>query len=128
MTIGAALWSSLRELVVAVGRRLIGKLLRGIARRWARRRLEKLWARYESVKRRSGAAWRLNWIMARIKIWERVEAWANRREDFVYVAMPGSANERAALCECSKLAKREGIPMDSPDDVEPKRAPRRAAA
>jgi hypothetical protein len=114
MSVGALLWSSLRELVVAVGRRLIGKLLRRIAYRWALRRCRVLVDRLRRVR----AVWRSEWIYARLKAWRRVVAWVEAREQ----QLTGEA-----LCECSKIAKREGIPMDSPDDVEPKRAPRKAA-
>jgi hypothetical protein len=118
MSVGALLWSSLRELVVAVGRRLIGWLLRGFAGRWAERRIQALVKRHKQLTARSFAApWRLAWIGRRIAVWSKVKQWANTK-----------FAERDALCECSKIAKREGIPMDSPDDVEPKRAPRKAAA
>jgi hypothetical protein len=117
MSVGALLWSSLRELVVAVGRRLIGWLLRGFAARWAERRIQALVKRHEQLTARSFVApWRLAWIGRRIAVWSKVKQWANTQ-----------FAERDALCECSKIAKREGIPMDSPDDVEPKKAPRKAA-
>jgi hypothetical protein len=116
MSVGALLWASLRELVVAVGRRLIGKLLRGIALRWAVRRLAALRKRFAALLIRRAAPWRLTWANRRIAMWDRVRLWT--------LVKP---TDREALCECSKIAKREGIPMDSPDDVEPKRAPRKAA-
>jgi hypothetical protein len=127
MTIGATLWGSLRELVIAVGRKLIGWLLRGMARKWGWRRLHALWERYESVKKRNGASWRLNWIMARIRIWHRIIDFARAQGELGWMRKRPSPLQRSLLCECSKLAKKEGIPMDSPDDVEPKRKPRRAA-
>jgi hypothetical protein len=119
MSVGALLWSSLRELVVAVGRRLIGWLLRGFAARWARRRITFLKRKWNAIAgTRRATPWRLRWLRARIELWRRVVDWVEDR---------GQQLERETLCECSKIAKREGIPMDSPDETEPKRAPRKAA-
>lgn len=118
MTIGATLWATLKDLVIAVGRRLIGKLLRGIASRWARRRIVALGSRLARLLRsHRTAAWRLRWIKARIALWTRIELWGIAH---MHVS-------REDLCECRKLAIKAGIPLDSPDDIEPKRAPRKAA-
>lgn len=113
MTIGATLWAALKDLVIAVGRRLIGKLMRGIASKWATRRLVALRKKLWTVR----AQWRRNWIIARLSVWKRVREWAVTRQ----------APAHDELCECRKLAIKAKIPMDSPDDIEPKRAPRKAA-
>jgi hypothetical protein len=117
MTTASVLWASLRDLVIAVGRRLIGKLLRRVALRWAHRRIAVLRDQLLHL-RKNAPAWRVRWIKARLSVWERVAHWAEYNELNV---------SRERLCACRDIAKKEGIPMDSPDDVEPKRAPRRAA-
>lgn len=116
----SALWIGILPWLRKIGRWLIERLVQK-GTQWLLAVMEDRIDAFKRRRARTKLAWRKRWLLKRIFRWTKAHQWVSK----LYTKY--AAGTLVVECDaCMRRARAERIPLVSPDDVEPKRAPKAA--